>query len=261
MIRLVVSDVDGTMMDETENIPYQISELKALIEEKGVLFTIASGREYSQIAELEELLEIKIPVIMCNGTAARNKSGYCWCETMNPEIAKYIIEKADQYGMTVILSMPDGEFAYRRTAFVEQTIKQFCRFGNTLSLKDKSWRELSIQKILIIDKDQHPEFKDLLLLLDTYKNDLTYVSFGTSIDIVPKGCNKASGIRKLAALLDINMNEIMAIGDGHNDIEMVRESGIGVAVNNAADELKACADYACSGKYIDGVMEAIRKFC
>lgn len=261
MIRLVISDVDGTMLDESEKIPSRICQLKELIQQKNILFTIASGREYSQIVKLEELIGIEIPIIMCNGTAARNKSGFSWCETLNPDIARFITEKADRHDMTVILSLPDGEFAYRKTAFVEQTMKQYGRFGNILSLKENEWQDISVQKILVIDKEQHSEFQELISLMDAYKNDLTYVSFGTSIDIVPNGCTKAAGIKRLAAMLGIEMDEIMAIGDGHNDIEMVQETGIGVAVNNAVDELKEFADYVCAEKYIDGVIEAIKKYC
>ncbi len=261
MIKLVVSDVDGTMLDETERIPEEIRDLTELIARKNVLFTIASGREYSQVKELEKLLNIRIPIIMCNGTAARHKDHFLWCETIDHKALRQIVTKADAYDMSVVLSMPSGEFAYRKTEFVEKTILQYGRFGNILRITDDDWDNLSVQKILIMNEEEKPGYKEVLELLQTFDDCLTWTDFGTSLDIVPKGCTKASGVIRLSESLGIELSEVMALGDNYNDIEMLTEVGLGVAVNNAVDDLKASADYICKGKYIDGVIEAIDKFC
>lgn len=261
MIRLVICDVDGTMLDETERIPDKIGELSELIKRKKVLFTIASGREYSQVEELERVLDIQIPIIMCNGTAARSRMGFVWCESIPGPILRELVERADRHGMTVVLSMPDGEFAYRKTAFVEQTIREYGRFGNILVPSGDGWDQVSVQKVLIIDKEHGDGYGEILKFLEEYGEKVTWVDFGDSIDVVPKGCTKASGVRRLSEKLGIGLEEIMALGDSYNDMEMLAEVGLGVAVNNAVDSLKARADYTCEGTYIDGVIEAIDKFC
>ena len=81
------------------------------------------------------------------------------------------------------------------------------------------------------------------------------------MDIVPKGCTKAAGVARLASILGIPEKESMAVGDSFNDQEMLKQAGVGVAVNNAVEKLKDTADYVCREKYLDGVMEAVEKFC
>ena len=65
----------------------------------------------------------------------------------------------------------------------------------------------------------------------------------------------------LAQHLEIDLKDIMAIGDHQNDIEMLTEAGIGVAVGNATDEAKNSADFVAEGRCIDGVAEAVEKYC
>ncbi|MBS6645861.1 MAG: HAD family phosphatase [Clostridiaceae bacterium] len=261
MVRLVISDVDGTILDETEHIPERIADLEKLIQKKKILFTIASGREYSQVRELEELLKIQIPVILCNGTAARSGDDFSWCESIPPDIVETIVDSADGYGMSVILSLPDKECVVRKTSFVEQTIEQYGRFGEILDLNGKGWPSVSVQKILIIERNNPRAYEKMLEILRRYESQITFVDFGGSIDIVPKGCTKASGVRKLSEKLGIDLAEVMALGDSYNDLEMLEIVGLGVAVNNAVDQLKSRADYICCEKYVDGVIEAIEKFC
>lgn len=261
MIKLVVSDVDGTMLDETEVISDKIQELADLIREKKVLFTIASGREYSQVEELERRLQIQVPIIMCNGSAARHGGKFVWCDAIPVQTAKEITELVDGQDMTVILSLPDAEYAYRRTPFVEKTIKTYGRFEKMLDIPGGDWREISIQKILIINDDGLCDFSELYRLLGKFESQLTWVDYGRSIDIVPKGCTKAAGVTRLAKILHIPTEHIMAVGDSYNDLEMLRQVGVGVAVNNAVEELKQTADYVCKQKYLDGVLEAVRHFC
>lgn len=265
MIRLVVSDVDGTMLDETEQIPEKMKNLAELIRRKGILFTLASGREYTQVKQIVEILKLELPVILCNGTAARDETVFSWCESIRPEVLQAVIEKADDYNMTVILSMPEGEYAFRKTRFAECTMKQYGRFGNILEMPDNGWQGLCVQKVLIIDREESPhnleKYKEVLQVLNRYCHQISWVDYGRSIDIVPKGYTKAYGVIRLSKKLGIPMSEVMTLGDDYNDLEMIEKAGMGIAVNNAVDVLKEKADYVCRAKYLDGVIEAVEKFC
>ena len=80
------------------------------------------------------------------------------------------------------------------------------------------------------------------------------------MDVMPKSCTKEKGARLLADILGVSMDEIMAIGDNANDIGMIREVGIGVAVANGTDSLKEVADYVADQPGVDGVTEAVDRF-
>lgn len=81
-----------------------------------------------------------------------------------------------------------------------------------------------------------------------------------AIHLTDPAVDKGSSLKVLATYLNVKTEEIMAIGDGENDVEFLQVAGLKVAVNNAARELKAMADYVTHKPYGDGVAEAVSKF-
>ena len=81
-----------------------------------------------------------------------------------------------------------------------------------------------------------------------------------NIEINAAGVNKGKGLLELGEILGISREEIMAFGDGDNDIAMLREVGFGVAMENADEEVKAVADYVTGSNDEDGVAKAIARF-
>lgn len=81
-----------------------------------------------------------------------------------------------------------------------------------------------------------------------------------SIDIVEKGVNKGNCVKRLCQLLKVDKKDTIAFGDGSNDIEMIQEVGIGVAMGNAIDELKKVADYVTDDVDHDGIYNALKEF-
>ncbi|MDE6183100.1 MAG: Cof-type HAD-IIB family hydrolase, partial [Rikenellaceae bacterium] len=79
-------------------------------------------------------------------------------------------------------------------------------------------------------------------------------------DIIPQGSNKGVGLEKMLAHFGLKKEECMAFGDGGNDIEMLRYAGIGVAMGNASDNVKASADYVTSTVDDDGIRNALLHF-
>lgn len=81
-----------------------------------------------------------------------------------------------------------------------------------------------------------------------------------NIEVNALGVNKGIGLLKLGELLGIKREEIMACGDGMNDLEMIREAGLGVAMANAVQEVKDAADFVTDSNEKDGVAKAIEMF-
>lgn len=98
-------------------------------------------------------------------------------------------------------------------------------------------------------------------LLDDLLDECAVTSWNdTGIDIIPKGGGKSSGISKFMEQYGIDRSEIMAFGDGENDIEMLKFAGIGVAMGNAKDEVKAAADFVTDSVDENGIENALRHF-
>ena len=80
-------------------------------------------------------------------------------------------------------------------------------------------------------------------------------------DCIPKGTDKSVGIDIVCSHYGLDVSETMAFGDGGNDIGMLSHAGIGVAMGNASDEVKAAASYVTSSVDEDGIARALEKFC
>ena len=85
-------------------------------------------------------------------------------------------------------------------------------------------------------------------------------ALSNNIEVNAKGVNKGRGLLLLGELLGIGSEEIMAVGDGSNDIAMLREAGLGVAMENATDEVKAAADVITLSNDREGAAAAIEKY-
>ncbi|MEM4142421.1 MAG: HAD hydrolase family protein, partial [Thermoplasmata archaeon] len=78
--------------------------------------------------------------------------------------------------------------------------------------------------------------------------------------IMHKEQNKLFGLKKISEMISIDLDEIMAFGDSENDVEMIKNAGIGIAVSNAWNIVKENADYITRKKYGHGVIEALKKY-
>ena len=82
-----------------------------------------------------------------------------------------------------------------------------------------------------------------------------------NVEINDKNAHKGNAIRQLAQHLGLEMSQVLAFGDGSNDITMLQEAGIGVCMENGLDSVKAVADYITDSCDEDGVAKAIYRFC
>ena len=80
------------------------------------------------------------------------------------------------------------------------------------------------------------------------------------VEVMNKGCDKGSALRRLREILGLKKEEVMGCGDNTNDLPLLLESGTAVAVANSVPELKAAATYVCEGERSDGFNEAVKKF-
>jgi Cof subfamily protein (haloacid dehalogenase superfamily) len=118
-----------------------------------------------------------------------------------------------------------------------------------------------VNKILIID-----EKKDFAPIISRLRHDADQLcewvqSEPTYLEVLPLSVSKGSALKLLAGRLGIGLHEVIAIGDHLNDVEMIRQAGLGVAVDNAHPLLKAHARYVAKSHLEHAVAEVIEKFC
>lgn len=259
-IKMIVTDMDGTLLNSNLELSAKnISAIKQAID-AGIIFAVATGRMFEAAVPYAKKLDRNIPLITYNGAVVKeSQSGKILFEqTMDENISQEIF----QYGKSIGLHMHGywGGEVY------------------TDKLDDSSrWYSMIIRKPVIEIGDdlfniKHKTYKILGIaqphLFRDQWNDLGYKfrgkveitsSYPTFLEILTPGLNKWTAVKNLAQQYNIKNEEIMCIGDNHNDLSMLKNAGVGVAVANASDEVKNIVQLLVPSNDNNGVAAAIQK--
>ena len=236
-IKLVVTDIDGTLIDSSEKIPPQLAATVKKCRENGIRFAVSTGRTKELAEPIIKELGITDPCVIANGACIVQENQYL---------------AAHDFSVLPI----------RETDYVRYHQSIGNRFKEPIDLDGTDWYKARFQKVMFMDENKTGKIHNYQKEMENFKELYWVTTYSdAAVELGPKGCNKATGVKELAGLLGVSMDEIMACGDFSNDLEMIRVAGVGVAVNNANDELKEAADYVAKGSFAYGVMEAIETYC
>jgi Cof subfamily protein (haloacid dehalogenase superfamily) len=268
-IKYVFSDLDDTLLVD-QHIPEFNLEAINRIKSKGIKFIICSGRTYTQtikiLKELNTYEKENEYSILINGG--------CIIENKNQKILNYISLEFNLVS-EIFNFVKNFDLCIELLTF--DTIYIFKNDGNEPKVKEKQGTKFKIIENLDIDFlkkekigkialckvdgfDYLNEIKDKLNEKFKGKITLTVPKKGY-LDIISYGINKGSAIKFFIKYFNLDRKNILAIGDNFNDIEMIKEAGIGCCVNNASEEVKKISDYVCKNDFKNGgFKEAIDKF-
>jgi len=224
-LRAVACDVDGTITDGHRRIStVAIACIRDLVD-RGVEVVLASGNTAC-------FMDALCRVIGTPGTFIAENGGVC------------------RRGFTGPLHI-EGDRSEASAAY-EVLAEYYRKKGVTLELYGDQYRFSDVAFARTVQPDEVREvMRDLgVKVLDT----------GFAIHLQPKGINKGLALRKLSADIRIPVEEFIALGDSENDLEMIETAGVGVAVANAREALKAAADYVTEKGDGDGLVEAMARY-
>ncbi len=267
-IKLIVSDIDGTLVSNSNKISNQTVELIKQLRKKNIHFSLASQRVHSSIVPIAKELEIDIPYISLNGTLIQNIEGKV---ILNKSIIdkKYVLKAlrlAEKHYVKIALCYDD------RIVYTEDNsvIKDFMtRLGTTYTLVNSydKYTDNVLEIIMsgndrkamkYIQQKMNPPFR-LFLKVKYYRSQSLQGVY--HIEIVKKGINKKTGLRLLAKYLKIKKNQVLVFGDWYNDRDLFQFGGTNIALENAVDELKDMADFVTDkSNDEDGVGHFLKMF-
>ena len=259
--KLVAVDLDDTLLAEDLSITGRVKEAVKLVQAAGVHFTISTGRMYKSAARIAAELGIDIPLITYQGALVKNSlSGEILREKPLPlAYAREVIARVHQYGyhlnsylderLLFERDTPEGR-RYAAIAGVEYEI-----VGDFLDFLDRDpMKVIAIAQEALIDRLK-AELRPLYVgKINANKSKPHFLEFSHL------QATKGAALAFLAAHFGIKREEIMAVGDGYNDLDMLEYAGLGVVVANAREEIKEKADYVTAAPYGDGVVEALEKY-
>lgn len=261
-IKLIVSDIDGTLVDPTEVIPEELKQTVRKCGEAGIIFAFATGRTKELTDPFVQMLGVEVPCVEANGAYIMQGDRCLLDHGFSIGPIREILQEAHDLGLTVTISDTRQERAARETDYVKEHKKIGNRFVEPLPLEEVAWDQAKYQKVMIMDEHQTGQIEGIREKLRDYSDRYWITTYSDrAVELGPRGCNKATGVRELAEMLGVSMENVMACGDFSNDLEMIRQAGVGVAVGNASDQIKAEADFVAEGCFAFGVIEAIEAVC
>ncbi len=252
-IKAIFFDVDGTLLSHRNNeVPASARRALAKLRSEGIKTVVATGRH---MIELEKLA---VSDLSFDGYLTLN--GNLMLDENKKVYAGTPINKGEMEVLAAMFSARKIPFVLigendRYINFINETvIRTQKETKGTVPGAGNYMGEEIYQILAFVPEREKKILNDLL-------DECAITSWSdTGIDIIPKNGGKSAGIYQFMEQYGIAQPEIMAFGDGENDIDMLKFAGIGVAMGNAKDEVKAVADYVTDSVEENGIENALRHF-
>ncbi len=264
-IKLIVSDVDGTIANNNNEIGEETRELVYKLSAKDVKITFATQRIHSSVVDFAKDLNIKIPIISINGALIKDLDNNIISKSVvSPKIVRKALDFAEKYFVRIALVHED-EIIYTESNSV---------------LKDFMYR-LGADYRIVESYDNYIDNILEIIMMGNEKSTVRYIQnkinfpmkfFHTAkyfrsssklgvyhLEVRKSGTSKKTGIQKLVNYLGYHKDEVAVIGDWFNDRVLFEYGGFNVALQNAVAELKMNADYVTEKTNDeDGVAEFLK---
>ncbi len=263
MIKMVATDIDGTILGYNFIFNPAVKECIKNLCISGIKVVLVTGRMHYAAEKIAKELGISTPIVSYQGGLIKEQGEegkVLYEKTLSPRRAKEIIRWAKENNVHINLYMNDVLYVENdNTAIKRYTGERYipykvCKFDD---LKIDN-----VNKILAIDFT-NPELVTSWVGFLSKKMPELYVVKSTPhfCEISNSAAKKSCAVEFLSKMWGISKDEILAIGDQDNDIELIKSGGIAVAMGNGTQELKACADYITDDVVNDGFVKAVEKFC
>jgi Cof subfamily protein (haloacid dehalogenase superfamily) len=249
VIKAIFFDIDGTLLSfKTHRLSPGTCRAFDELKRRGILTFISSGRPQVLIPEMPIHFDGYITV---NG-------GYCFMgekvilsNPLNPDDATNWLKYVDEHKLVTMLFSHNEMFVNRVDDAALRLRSQLeFKMPPLLSTADMRGREV-YQFIAMIPADKDEE---VLQLLPHSRLPRWHPAFS---DLIPQNSSKARGIEQIALHLGLQRNELMAFGDGGNDIEMLDYVGLGVAMGNSTKQVQQHAQYVTTDVDHEGILNAL----
>lgn len=274
-IKLLALDIDGTLLDSRGELTPRTRARIEAARERGVLVALVTGRRFSSARQLTEELgfALSVPLVSHNGALTKN---IATLETISfhpfeLETAREVVRLGRDHGVDVICCddphglgvmvlegvSPDNKALHR---YLDKYRDSVSEVGDLLEYLDHAPIQIMFSGRCARMDDFAEELKAAIgeqvsLFRTRYlKADLTI------LDALSPVASKGDGLAAVAEAHGIRREEVMAVGDNHNDITMLRYAGVGVVMGNAEDELKQMGFALTASNEEDGVAEAIERY-
>jgi len=257
-IKLVVTDIDGTIMKMNGKLQPPVIDIFAELEKQGIKAVIATGRMYNAAKNVIETLNLKTPIICYQGAMVRDDENIYFEQNVPKQVATEIIRHLRDYGTHTNLYLRDRLIVDDDDDYIKEYVADrnitYEVVDDLLDVVDDATKLLAIDK----DADKVTQIRDEMKAIYPELNIVKSTDY--FCEFVNKNADKGIAIKFLADKWGIKTEEILAIGDQDNDIQMLEVAGFGVAMGNGSNNIKKIADYICPNVEEFGFVKTMKKF-
>lgn len=267
--KLLFLDLDGTLLNDKKEItPGNRAALEQALR-KGHGVVIATGRPLQGAVDQAKALGLDQPgcyLIAYNGAVIFDwkTRQELFRRDLDPETVYAVFDRANE--QKIHIQTYDARDVLVEKLCDDENIRRYCRETNTTFRVLEDIRTgLQIRPVKMLMSDF--ESKSALLEMESWMHEHMadradcFFSCETYLEVVPKGMNKGEAVKLLCAALEVPLKNAVAVGDAANDIPMIAAAGVGVAMANGTDAVKAVADYiTVRDNNRDGVAEVVERF-
>ena len=271
-IRMIGVDLDGTLLNSEKQLTaYTREVLKKAIEQE-VAVVVATGRPFSGVPdELKHFPGIRY-ALTANGARIldmqKQKQKVVYENLLSGEIAEKVIDilkrhhAIHEFFVDGVGYMNEDGLKNVYAYFEDPHMAEYLQ-STRIPVKDVKEKlqtmKCEVDKLQGIFRNQKDK-QEALEELNTLSGIVVTAAMDNNLEINKEGTNKGLGLLQLGKSLGISREEIMACGDGGNDVEMLKEVGFAIAMANAYDPVKTAADFVTVSNDEDGVAKAIERF-
>lgn len=263
--KLLVLDLDGTLTNTRKEVTEHTRTTLIKAQEQGLKIVLASGRPTYGIAPLANLLQLdkyEGYVLSYNGGEIIDwKTGeLLYKNLLDPEVLPYLYQCANDNhfaivtydGEYVLTEYPDDEYVLKEALLNVMKIKKVDNFLKAV--------QHPIAKCLIVGEPTQLAVLEKEMYNHLHDRMGVFRSEPYFLELVPKGIDKAQSLAVLLKEIGMTKDEMIAVGDGFNDLSMIKYAGLGVAMSNAQEVVKENADFITLSNEEDGVAHVVEKF-
>lgn len=274
-IKVIIMDVDGTLTNSEKKVTKKTKNALIKAQELGAILILASGRPTSGLVDLARELQMDKNngiLVSFNGSKVIDcqSNKVLFNETMSVEEGQAVLEHMKNFDVKPMIDK--GDYMYVNDVF-----------NNTVNYNGAPFNIIQYEsrggKFKLCEKDDLAEFADYPLnkiltagdpeylqanykeMMEPFKDSLSCMfTAAFYFEFTAKGIDKAKALDTVLIPMGYKKEEMIAFGDGHNDASMVKYAGIGVAMENAVDDLKAIADEVTLSNEEDGIAYTLSKY-
>lgn len=263
---MIVLDLDGTLTNRDKVITPRTKQSLMEAQKRGIKVVLASGRPTYGVMPLAEELELEKYegyILSFNGGIIMDcrTREVIFKKELPVEANRKILDLAEKeqvdiltyQGARILTNNQDNPYAKIESGINHLKLKQ---------IEDlKAYLDFPVPKFLMLDDGDYLALVEARVKAALGKNFSVYRSEPFFLEILPRGIDKAQCLAQLLKLLGMEREEMIACGDGFNDLSMIEFAGLGVAMENAVRPVRNAADYVTLSNNDDGVAHVVEKFC